>query len=94
MKNKTDPTISNAFQKLLYDSNRKPNKIWVDKGSESYSGPMKSWLQVNDIKVHSILNEGRYFAGEKTSKTFLLKVTLQIGLKKFFCSVDVCCRRP
>ena len=27
-------TITNAFQKILKESNRKPNKIWVDKGSE------------------------------------------------------------
>ena len=26
-------TISNGFQKILKESNRKPNKIWVDKGS-------------------------------------------------------------
>ena len=26
--------ITNAFQKILDESNRKPNKIWVDKGSE------------------------------------------------------------
>ena len=27
-------TITNAFQKTLDGSNHKPNKIWVDKGSE------------------------------------------------------------
>ena len=27
----------NAFQKILHESNRKPNKIWVDKGSEFYN---------------------------------------------------------
>ena len=27
-------TISNAFQKILDESNSKPNKIWVDKSSE------------------------------------------------------------
>ena len=28
-------TIINAFQKILDESGRKPNKIWVSKGSES-----------------------------------------------------------
>ena len=37
-------TITNAFQKILDESNRKPNKIWVDKGSEFYNRSMKSWL--------------------------------------------------
>ena len=27
-------TITNTFQKILKESNRKPHKIWVDKGSE------------------------------------------------------------
>ena len=38
-------TITNAFQKVLDESNRKPNKIWVDKGSEFYNRPTKSWLE-------------------------------------------------
>ena len=35
-------TITNAFQKIFKESNRKPNEIWVDKGSEFYNGSMKS----------------------------------------------------
>ena len=31
---KKGTNIVNAFQKILNDSKRKPNKIWVDKGSE------------------------------------------------------------
>ena len=33
LKDKKDISIVNAFQKILKESNRKPNKIWVDKGS-------------------------------------------------------------
>ena len=29
-------TITNAFQKILKESDRKPHKIWVDKGSEFF----------------------------------------------------------
>ena len=29
--------ITNAFQKILDESNRKPNKIWVDERSEFYN---------------------------------------------------------
>ena len=29
-------TIANAFQQISDGSNRKPNKIWVEKGSEFY----------------------------------------------------------
>ena len=34
-------TITNAVQKILSKSNRKPNKIWGDKGSEFYNRSMK-----------------------------------------------------
>ena len=34
LKDKKGVSIVNAFQKILDGSNRKPNKIWVDKGSE------------------------------------------------------------
>ena len=45
LKVKKGITITNAFQKVLEESNRKPNKIWVDKGSEFHSRSMKSWLK-------------------------------------------------
>ena len=34
LRDKKGISIVDAFQKILDDSNRKPNKIWVDKGSE------------------------------------------------------------
>ena len=43
-------TITNAFQKFLDESYRKPNKLQVDKGSEFYNRSMKSWLQDDNIK--------------------------------------------
>ena len=46
-------TITNASQKMLKESNRKRNKIWVDKGLEFYNRPMKSWLEKNAIGMHS-----------------------------------------
>ena len=42
LKDKKGITITNAFQKILKESNRKPNKIWVDKGSEFYNNSFKN----------------------------------------------------
>ena len=36
-KNKKGARIVNAFQSIFKKSNRKPNKIWVDKGNEFYN---------------------------------------------------------
>ena len=36
-KDKKGLSIVNAFQKMLNKSNKKPNKIWIVKGSEFYN---------------------------------------------------------
>ena len=41
-KDKKGVSIVNTFQSILKKSNRKPNKIWVDKCSEFYDRSMKS----------------------------------------------------
>ena len=38
-------TITNAFQNILKESNRKPNKIWVDKGSEFHNNSFKKMVK-------------------------------------------------
>ena len=45
MKDKESITITNALPKILDESRSKPNKIWVDKGSEFYNKSMKSHLE-------------------------------------------------
>ena len=52
LKDKNGITIISAFQKVLDESNRKPSKIWVDKGSEFYNRSMKSWLYKNSIEMY------------------------------------------
>ena len=37
LKDKKGITITNAFQKIFKEYDRKPNKIWVDKGSEFFN---------------------------------------------------------
>ena len=56
MKDKKGIAISNAFQKILDESNRKPNKIWLDKGSEVYNRSIKSWLEKTAIEMYSIFD--------------------------------------
>ena len=56
LKDKERITITNAFQKILDESNRKPNKTWVYKGSVFYNRSMKSWLEKNEIEIYSTHN--------------------------------------
>ena len=64
LKDKKDISLVNAFQKMLDDSNRKPNKICVDKGSEFYNNSFKKCLQDNDIVMYSTNNEGKSVIAE------------------------------
>ena len=64
LKDKKGISIVNAFQSILKKSNRKPNKIWVDKGGEFYNRSMKSWLEKNDIEMYSTHNEGKSVVAE------------------------------
>ena len=41
LKDKKWVSIVNAFQKILKESDRKPNKIWVDKGTEFYNSSFR-----------------------------------------------------
>ena len=68
-KDKKGTTITNAFQKILNESNRKPTKICVGKESEFYNRSMKSWLEKNDIEFYSAHNEGKSVAAERFIRT-------------------------
>ena len=48
------------FHKILKESSRKPNKIWVDKGTEFSNNFFKKWLKDNEIEVYSINNERKF----------------------------------
>ena len=41
LKDRKGVTIVNAFQKALIKSDHKPNKIWVDEGSEFFNSSFK-----------------------------------------------------
>ena len=62
-------SIVTAFQSILKQSNRKPNKIWVDKGSEFYNASFKKWLRDNDIVMYSTNNEEKSVVAERFIRT-------------------------
>ena len=74
LKDKIGITITNGFQKILDESNCKPNKISVDKGKEFWNRSVKLWLQENDIKMHSTYNEGKSGIFERFIRTLKKKL--------------------
>ena len=67
-------SITNAFKKIIKQSNRKPNKIWLDQGGEFYNRDFKKWLSSNDIIMYSTFNEGKSVVAERFIRTLKNKL--------------------
>ena len=96
LKDKKGTTITNAFQKNL-DSFRKkmlerrPNKIWIDQGSEFYKNSFKKWLKDNEISMYSTHNEGKSVVDERfirTLKNEIYKYMTAISKNVYFDVLD------
>ena len=74
LKDKKGISIVNAFNKIIKQSNRKPNKIWVDRGGEFYNNVFEKWLSDNDINMYSTYNEGKSVVAERFIRTLKKKL--------------------
>ena len=74
LKDKKGITITNAFQNILKESNRIPNKEWVEKETEFYNSSFRKWLKDNDIEMYSIHNEGKSVVAERFIRTLKTKI--------------------
>ena len=66
-------SIVNAFKKII-SKGRKPNKIWVDQGSEFYNNTFKHFLKINNIDMYSTYNERKSVVAERFIRTLKNKV--------------------
>ena len=55
-------------------SNRKPNKIWVDQGSEFYNKSFKDFLKINKIEKYSTYNERKSVVAARFIRTLKNKI--------------------
>ena len=74
LKDKKGISIVNAFNKIIKQSNRKPNKRWVDQGGEFYNNVFEKWLSDNDINMYSMYNEGKSVVVERFIRTLKNKL--------------------
>ena len=91
LEDKEGVTITNAFQKVLKECDRKPNKIWVDRGSKFYNSSFRKWLKDNDIETYLIHNEGKSVVAEgfiRTLKTKIYKYITAISKNVYICKLD------
>ena len=85
LKDKKGKTVLNAFMEIVNESNRKPNKLWVDQGREFYNKLMQEWLDNNDILMYSRHTEGMSAIAERFIKTLKAKIhkTWQLIIANF-----------
>ena len=74
LKDKKGISIVNAFNKIIKQSNRKPNEIWVDQGGEFYNNVFEKWLSDNDINIYSTYKEGKSVVAERFIRTLKNKL--------------------
>ena len=63
LKDNKGTTVANAFQSVLKNPKRKPNKIWADQGNEFYN-----------IEMYSAHNEGKSVVAERFIRTLKNKI--------------------
>ena len=64
----------NAFKEIILEGRRKPNKIYVDQGSEFYNNSFKYFLKTNNIEIYSTYNEGKSVVAKKFIRTLKNKI--------------------
>ena len=74
LKDEKGISIINAFQIILKESKRQPNKIWIDKGSELYNSSFKKCLKDNDIEMYSTNNKRKSIVAERFIRTLKNKI--------------------
>ena len=74
LKDKKGISIVNAFNKIIKQSEKKTNKIWVDQGGEWRILTIKKWLSDNDIITYSTYNEGKSVVAERFIRTLKNKL--------------------
>ena len=91
LKDKKGISIVNAFDKIIKQSKMKPNKIWVDQGSEFYNRDFKKRLSDNNIIMYSTYNKSKSVVAEifiRTLKNKLYKHITATGKNVYYDVLD------
>ena len=91
LKDKKGISIANEFNKIITQSSRKPNRVWVDQRGEFYNNVFEKWLSDNDINMYSTYNEGKSVVAEifvRTLKNKLYKHMTATGKNVYYDVLD------
>ena len=91
LKDKKGVSIVNEFNKIIKQSSKKPNRIWVDQRGEFYNNVFEKWLLDNDINMYSTYNKGKSVVPEifiRTLKNKLYKHMTATGKNVYYDVLD------
>ena len=78
MTDKKAKTVLDGSIKIMNETNRKPNKLCVDQGRETYNKLIKNVLDGNDILMYPTYTEGKSTIAENFIRTILKSKTYKI----------------
>ena len=81
LKNKNANTVTEAFSSILEKSQRKPGKLWTDKGKEFYNNTFLTFLHKNNIEIYSTESELKAVFIERFSRTLQDKLKIPMYIK-------------
>ena len=81
LKNKSALTVLNAMKSIVHKSHRKPQRIWVDKGSEFYNKNFKEWVKDNNMIMYSTYGESKSVIVERFQRTLKDMITKQFTIQ-------------
>ena len=70
---KKGTSIVNALKKIISEG-RKPNKIWVEQGSELCNKSFTDFLKINNLGMYSTFNEVKSVIAERFIRTLKNKI--------------------
>ena len=84
LKNKTGNEVRSAIMKIFKE--RKPEKIWADRGREFYNKDVETLMDKNNVDLYSTFNEGKSVVAERFIRTLKEKLYWEMtaqGTKRY-----------
>ncbi len=69
LKDKTAESVKSAFENIIKTSERTPNHLWVDEGTEFYNRVLKKFLNEHNINMYSTYGESKSVVVERFNRT-------------------------
>jgi len=74
LKGKTGKEVTDAFKRILDESKRSPNKLWVDQGKEFYNKDFQALMDSKGITMYSTQSGLKSVFAERFNKTLKTKM--------------------